>query len=1039
MKSYALILLLACSIGYAQQLPKNPNITDAKGRRQGMWTVWLNKNNDETARKDSMVYYRTIEYKDNKPTGEVRDYFRSGKLYWDGFLLSDRPDVEDPSRPSHRWSETGQLTFAAGVANITMHPNVTDSSGLRQGWWTLKIGPSTGLLAQKPEDVAFYRLMEFRDGKPIGVVKDYYTTGTLYQEMTLTRIRIGTNSIIDYIDFEQPFHVYWPDGTENLIAPNRIQCDKLLGQGKYELALPFAERALAATVAKVGKTDFRYQYFLYQLGKIHQNLGSYAKAESFYQEALKAPGSYETQILQSLANLYSWTGNYKKAEGLLLKSLELVENEKGKENYAYAGALNLLGIVYANYDLKKAESCFVESINIEKRVSTDKDPVNGSKLNNLGGVYLRQHKFAIASETLAQAMKANEEDGGKESMVYGLSLSRLASVKKNQLDLASSEKLLLDALEVLRKSSGVNNRFYTEAKISLGETYLIGHEYAKAEPLFIQAKDLHLERIQNFFPKLSESEKEAFYRSVNTDLKKFNAYCILRHPTNAAIAVELYDHQLMTKALLLNSSSKWKQRIRSSGDKKLFALYTEWESNHGLLARWDKDVAAPKNKIDSLETLTNEQEKELSARSEMFASMGDKKKVSWLDVKAKLKPNEAAIEMIRINKFGMTGIVTDSSDIKLTQYPQYGLTDTVYYAALLVTGTSTFPELIIFPNGNELETKYIKLYSNSIRGQAADNESYRQFWKPIADKLKKLYKKKPAGGIQVYFSADGVFNQININTLRNPATGKYVLDEMTVNLVTNTKDLLTPPTQEAYNQLAYLFGYPDYNLSGDLQMIVASNERSIRSGYAGENSGVALADLPGTKTEVENIAGIMNRQGWQPEVLTGDQALEEKLKDCFKPRVLHIATHGYFQPDATKNENPLMRSGLMLAGANQTLAGKTPEAGEDGILTAYEAMSLNLDNTDLVVLSACETGLGEVSNGEGVYGLQRAFKVAGARTVIMSLWNVSDEATSQLMSSFYENWLKGQSKREAFINAQLALRNRYGAPYYWGAFVMVGE
>jgi CHAT domain-containing protein len=339
-----------------------------------------------------------------------------------------------------------------------------------------------------------------------------------------------------------------------------------------------------------------------------------------------------------------------------------------------------------------------------------------------------------------------------------------------------------------------------------------------------------------------------------------------------------------------------------------------------------------------------------------------------------------------------------------------------------------------------MEHKYFKQYTNFIKSQTEDNVSYPHFWKPIADKLNQLYKKKPDGGIHLYFSPDGVFNQINVNTLYNSSTRKYLLDEITVNLVTNTKDILTPVTvkEEVNNQLAYLFGFPNYNLYGETSTTPTPTPADNRTRSFKYDGGM-LTELPGTKNEVENIAALMTSLGWQPEVLIGNEALEEKIKDSFKPRVLHVATHGYFQRSAELKENPFFRSGLMLAGANQAIAGKPQAAAEDGILTAYEAMTLNLDNTDLVVLSACETGLGDLSSGEGVYGLQRAFKVAGARTIIMSLWNVSDEATTLLMSVFYENWLIGKSKRQSFINAQLTLRTKFKNPFYWGAFVMVGE
>ncbi|MBK6385144.1 MAG: CHAT domain-containing protein [Chitinophagaceae bacterium] len=211
-----------------------------------------------------------------------------------------------------------------------------------------------------------------------------------------------------------------------------------------------------------------------------------------------------------------------------------------------------------------------------------------------------------------------------------------------------------------------------------------------------------------------------------------------------------------------------------------------------------------------------------------------------------------------------------------------------------------------------------------------------------------------------------------------------------------------------------------------------------------------IVQLPGTKVEVDGINKVLKSSGYQVSELIQKDATETNLKSASEVSILHIATHGYFLKDVEKaswpigvhadnaKDNVLLRSGLMLTGASEADKSKAGlDSSNNGIITSYEAMNLNLKGTNLVVLSACETGLGEIKAGEGVYGLQRAFLVAGAEAIVMSLWKVDDAATQQLMNNFYSNLVKSGDKQKAFKQAQLQLMTKFKEPYFWGAFVMM--
>jgi CHAT domain-containing protein len=402
-------------------------------------------------------------------------------------------------------------------------------------------------------------------------------------------------------------------------------------------------------------------------------------------------------------------------------------------------------------------------------------------------------------------------------------------------------------------------------------------------------------------------------------------------------------------------------------------------------------------------------EKELSQKSEIFGESFEGKRIQFKDVKGALQPNEAAIEMVRYRYFN------------------HSFTDSVIYAALYLKQEFKSPKAIILKDGHRMETRFFKFYRNAITGKIPDAVSYGVFWQPLIDEIGQVST--------VYLSADGVYNQINMEAIPTP-DGRYVIDNSNIVLVSNTKDLFTRKVKKretTKNNTATMFGNPTFYLTASAD-------------------GKGIPSLPGTEKEINQLQFMLKQKGWTTTEFLERTAGEEKVKELNSPKIFHIATHGLYRPsaqltlekelegnEALLTQNPLMRTGLLLKGAGDLLDKTDFNYNmENGILTAYEAMSLNLDKTDLVVLSACETGLGELEAGEGVYGLQRAFLVAGAKVLIMSMFKVDDDATQKLMLKFYQKWLNTGNLRQSFIDAKKELRVEYPEPIFWGAFMMIG-
>lgn len=386
------------------------------------------------------------------------------------------------------------------------------------------------------------------------------------------------------------------------------------------------------------------------------------------------------------------------------------------------------------------------------------------------------------------------------------------------------------------------------------------------------------------------------------------------------------------------------------------------------------------------------------------------KPVHWQDVQLALRDDEAAIEIIRYYQYDMNGQNTS---------------DTIRYAALLLRKDWKMPRIVLLPYREINGQTGLRDYKAYLKQAKPSGNWYEHYWLPIQQALEAPRK--------VYVSPDGIYNHINLSTLYNTTTAAYVADELELIIVNSTQDIIQPVKPLA-NNTAVLIGHPAYNTKKKSAKANLTLRQSVRLGRI--RSGKTFDDLPYTEKEVKDIAKLLTSYKLKPTVVLDTAASEASFYRLKSPKILHVATHGFSESTGGTASFQLINCGLALTGAADTI---TRENKADGILTGYEASLLNLHDTELVTLSACESGVGDYFEGEGVQGLQRAFLLAGAQSVLMTLWNVNDQLAQQLMTDFYRYWLSGQSKPQALRKAQLNLRKQYPEPYYWGAFVLLGQ
>ncbi len=828
--------------------------------------------------------------------------------------------------------------------------------------------------------------------------------------------------------------------------------------GLYEKAEATYKIVIGIRKKLLGEWNEDYASSLNNLAVVYYETGKYEKAEPLFKKAGEIVKKVEGELapryafsLNNLAQLYMDIDQYDKAEPLLLQATEIIKKSLGENTSGYATCLhNLAGLYMDLKKYNKAEELLLQAISIRKNELGIKHPEYANSLNSLAGVYLETEQYAKAAPRIRESTEIFREIAGEVSQDYAICLFNMAELSAGLKKFDSAIYYYGEGLAVQKKVFGEQHPDYAGNLHNLANLYLKAGKPDKAEPLLIENSRIIRDLLGNSLANMSEKEKGYYLGGKSSILE---SHCSFLYNWRRATP-EFYKNNinllLFFKSLALADTKNLLESIRQSTDTTIRRLFTAWNNGKTQLA---KEYAQPidyrRPGLKKLETETEEIEKELNRLSASFRNQQQTMKVTWDKVQQSLQEDEAAIEFVRFNLF------------------RKNWTDSFIYAAYIFRKQDAQPVFVplaeekqlkqLFDSAGNTATAMVNSFyrGTEVKGRTGDailgKALYRLIWAPLMPYLKDVRQiaYSPAGKL---FSVAFPALPVDSNSL--------LMDRFRLRQYTSTRQLVLRNGENNIKtpQRIALFG--DARFTMDSLQLAEQGSRNKETGNnliataaRGTGNG-SWTNLPGTATEVLRINDLFTARNIPVAMYTQASASEENLKafDGQAPELLHIATHGFFLPGTTDKKNtrelssqnsysladdPLLRSGLVLAGGNWVWSGKAPIEGvEDGIVTAYEISQLNLSNTELVVLSACETALGDVKGSEGVFGLQRAFKMAGVKKMIVSLWQVPDKETAELMTVFYTYWLKGKKIEEAFAQAQSDMRKKY-SPYYWAAFVLV--
>ncbi len=865
--------------------------------------------------------------------------------------------------------------------------------------------------------------------------------------------------------------------------------------GDYARAEVLYQEALTIRRRVLGANHAGYATSLNNLGVLYNDMGEYARAEVLYQEALditkrvlgNTHPTYAT-ILNHLGGLYHDVGDYVRAEVLYQEALAIRRRVLGVNHPSYARSLNNLGVLYNDMgEYARAEVLYQEALDITKRVLGNTHRTYATKLNNLGVLYKEMGDLARAESLYQEALDITKRVLGEQHPDHARSLNNLGLLYKEMGEYARAEVLYQEALDITKRVLGDIHPTYAASLNNSALLKINNGDHEAGRGLLMQAVATAVQNISIVFAIASDRQRMAYLRLIQGRFDIFLSLIVQSFASSAPTRGDAFDAVIRRKGLATQALALQGQLVFAGKYPELADTVKKWQTLRAQIARKTLDGPRVPKHLDEHHQLlaewTSEKERLESVLAKAIPEITLAQILRDTNVQTvadALPPDSVLIEFVRYHAFNFHAVPRQSKrqwnparylalvlpagqpatihlvdlgeaqriDVLIDRW-RFELTgqlvrERVDAVTTVVTNITDRAVLrSVLPSIPASVTRDVTMFeepADDVSAVLTGNQLRAVVWDPIVHYIGECRR--------VFIAPDGDLARLPFETL--PLVEKrFLVDQYDFSYVNSGRDLMgVTVCSERVPTHPLVVADPDFNL-----------------GSASDLLSWPFGPLPGSRQEGEQVARALAAE----LRLAGDGVKSHVIRrqsTTGSPSIMHLATHGFFLPEeetlgsedmpewaggswSTKSlgrlsgrrlTNPLLRSGLAFAGVNTWLRGDAPPPeAEDGLLTAEDVARLDLLETELVVLSACDTGLGQIHVGEGVFGLRRAFMLAGAKTLIMSLWKVPDRATQELMIDFYERLLRGEGRAEALRAAQLEIKQRKQHPRYWGAFICQGD